>query len=511
MRRKLRAKVFDIDFAKKEVVLHDEDAQDLGVRAGSRVSLSSNGKSVGAIVNTTCKFVKEGSVGVFDEVQDALGLKEGTVVIVEAMDRPLSVNYIRKKLDGQRLEDKEIETIVDEMVSGSMSEIEISAFVCSLHTGGMDMHEVEVLTKKMAGSGDQLDFGCKTYDKHSIGGVPGNKVSLLIVPTVAAAGLVIPKTASRAITSPSGSADTMEVFAPVELGMDEIKKVVEKTGACLVWGGAVDLAPADDLMIHAEYPLDLDPRPLLLASIMSKKKSVNADFVVMDIPVGAGSKMANVKEGEVLAKDLIELGRRLGIQVECAITYGAQPVGHAIGPILEAREALKLMKDGEAPNSLVEKSCGISAILLEAAGAAEPKKGLDMAKRLLFEGETYKKFREIVKAQGGDPNVKMKDLKVGRHRHVVRSKRSGFVSNVDNHACKLIARGAGAPKDKGAGIVLEKKRGYRVEKNDVLYTIYAENKDKLEYAKAITGKMEAVRVETMVLERVKSHIHAHVK
>jgi len=511
MKRKLKVKVFDVDFAKKEVVLHDEDAQDLGVRAGSRVSVSANKKSVGAVVNTTCKFIREGQVGVFDEVQNSLGLKSGDVVGVERMDRPVGVYNIKKKLEGKTLEDSEIGTIVEEMVSGTLSDVEISAFVCALQAGGMDMHEVEVLTKKMAASGDELDFGCKTYDKHSIGGVPGNKVSLLVVPTVAAAGLVIPKTASRAITSPAGTADTMEVFAPVELGIEKIKKVVGKTGACLVWGGAVDLAPADDLMINVEYPLDLDPRPLLLASIMSKKKSVNADFVVMDIPVGKGTKVKGVKEGEELACDLIGLGKRLGIKVECAITYGAQPVGHAIGPVLEAREALRLMKEGEGPDSLVEKSCGISAILLEAGGVAKPKKGLEMAKELLLGGETYKKFKQIVRAQGGDPNVKLKDLRVGKHRHVVRSRRSGFVSGVDNHVFKLIARGAGAPRDAGAGVVLEKKRGYRVEKNDVLFTIYAENKDKLEHATAIAEKMEPTRVETMVLERVKSHIHSHVK
>lgn len=501
MRKQLKSKVFEIDFAKKEVVLHNEDAEDLGVRAGSRVRCFANKKSTAAIVNTTEKFVKRGTVGIFDEVERDLGVKNGDTISLEPMQRPDSVKSVKKKLLGEQLTPGEIRHVVDEIVNGNMSEIEISAWVCALHSGGMGLDEVEVLTNAMTETGEVLDFGGKVFDKHSIGGVPGNKISPLIIPIVAAAGLKIPKTSSRAITSPAGAADVMEVFCPVDLSIDKIKEVVNKTNGCLVWGGSVCLAPADDLMIHAEYPLDLDPRPLLLASVMSKKKAVGADFVAIDIPVGYGTKVASIKEGEVLARDFISLGVRLGMRVECAITYGGQPVGHAIGPILEAKEAYEALKHGEGPESLIAKATEIAGIILEAGGVAEPGKGAGKALEILDSGDAYKKFIEIVKAQGGK-KIDEKKLSPGKHSFTMNAGNSGYVARVDNHLVKVAARLAGAPKDKGAGIMLHKKVGTKAAKGAKLLTIYAENRDKLELAKKYAKAHNPITIESMVLERI---------
>jgi len=505
MKKQLKSKVFDIDFAKKEVVLHSEDAEDLGVRAGSRVRCFTNGKSTGAIVNTTEKFVKKGTVGIFDEVQMALSVKSGDNIFLEQMERPLSVKFIKKKLVGQKLKPDEIRRIIDDMVNGTMSDVEISAWVCALHAGGMDMDEIEVLTKAMTSSGDILDFGGRVFDKHSIGGVPGNKISPLIVPIVAAAGLKIPKTSSRAITSPAGAADVMEVFCPVSLSLEKIREVVSKTNGCLVWGGSVCLAPADDMMIHAEFPLDLDPRALLLASVMSKKSAVQPEFVAIDIPVGAGTKVANIQEGETLARDFIELGRRLGIRVECAITYGAQPVGHAAGPILEAREAYETLKNGEGPESLIAKSTEIAGIILEAGGVAPVGQGSHRALEILNSGAAYEKFLEIIKAQGGKKITK-KTLTPGRHTYTLKAGKGGYISRVDNHNIKMIARLAGAPKDKGAGIILHKKIGTKASRGGKLLTIYAENKEKLDVAKKYAKANKPIIIESMVLERIHSSI-----
>ncbi|MCK4895220.1 MAG: thymidine phosphorylase, partial [Candidatus Heimdallarchaeota archaeon] len=176
------------------------------------------------------------------------------------------------------------------------------------------------------------------YDKHSIGGIPGNKVSLIIVPTVAAAGLLIPKTSSRAITSPSGTADTMEVLCDVNFSSDEILEIAPKVRGMLVWGGTLDLSPLDEIVIHkVEQPLGIDPHSQMLASIFSKKVSTGVDHLVLDIPTGTGSKMPTREEAIQYAHESTELGRRLGIHIEAALSYGEQPLGKAVGPALEAR------------------------------------------------------------------------------------------------------------------------------------------------------------------------------
>jgi AMP phosphorylase len=190
----------------------------------------------------------------------------------------------------------------------------------------------------MVETGERLELKKKiVLDKHNIGGSIGDKTSMLLVPIIASLGYTIPKTSSRAITSPAGTADKVETIMPVDLTIDEMKEVVEKTNGCLVWGGALHLAPADDIFIRIEYPLEIDP--LLFPSIMAKKKAVGATHLVIDIPTGRGAKVKTIGDAQILAKDFITLGSMLKIKVNAAITYGEQPIGYSIGAGLEAKEA----------------------------------------------------------------------------------------------------------------------------------------------------------------------------
>jgi AMP phosphorylase len=243
------------------------------------------------------------------------------------------------------------------VVNNVLSEVELTAFVASLYMNEMTLDETAYLTKKMAENGEMLHLKRRpVFDKHSIGGVPGNKITLLIVPIVAAAGLTIPKTSSRAITSACGTADIMEVLAPVTFSSKEIEEIVERVGGIIAWGGGVNLAPADDIFIRVvEYPLAIDPHNLAICSVMAKKYAVGADFVVIDIPMGEGTKVGSMEEAKKFARNFVQLGERIGIDVECAITFGDKPIGRAIGPALEAREALRAL-EGEGPSSLIEKS-----------------------------------------------------------------------------------------------------------------------------------------------------------
>jgi AMP phosphorylase len=295
----------------------------------------------------------------------------------------------------------------------------------------------------------------------------------------------------------------MSVLANVKFSIDEFKKIVLKVGGAIVWGGALNLAPADDVFIRVEQPLKIDPKPQMLASIMAKKSSEGISYLVLDIPTGKGAKVANVEQARSLAGDFIELGRRLGITVKCGITYGGQPIGRAVGPALEAREALLALEHpDEASKSLVGKSIALAGILLEMTGLAGKGNGQDVAMDILRSGKAIKKFREIIECQGGNPSIKSEEIPIGKYVHKIISESDGYVTLVDNDVINSIARAAGAPIEKGSGVLIYAKQGYKVEKGQLLMEILAERATKLQEAVAICNYMKPLLVESMLLSTI---------
>lgn len=499
----LKAKIIPIKTGKHTVIMNQSDADEIGLFEGDRVRIISK-KSTVALVQIAVGLIEKGEVGICMGVAEECMISDGDEVNLIPIPKPKSVEYIRKKLDGKKLSRDEIYEIVRDIVNDTLTEIELTTFVLSSHIHGMDFDEIEWLTRAMVETGDVLTFeGGTVVDKHSIGGVPGNKISLIVVPVVASAGLLIPKTSSRAITSASGTADTMEVLANVNLSIEEIKEITERVGGVIAWTGATNIAPADDKIIKVEYPLAIDPRPQLLASVMAKKAAVGAKDVVIDIPVGAGSKVPDVEVGKSLANDFVELGRRLGLNVTCALTYGGQPIGRAVGPALEAWEALKALEEKRGAKSLIEKALGIAGIIFEIAGKA--LNGYEYAKSIFESGKALEKFKQIVEAQGGNPDVKSDDIQIGDKTYDFVAQIDGAVANVMNERIVKIARAAGAPKDKGAGVLLFKKGGSHVKKGDVLFRIYAEKEWKLDKAIEIAMREPPIIVSGMILERYPSY------
>jgi thymidine phosphorylase/intein/homing endonuclease len=332
---------------------------------------------------------------------------------------------------------------------------------------------------------------------NSIGGIPGDKTSLILVPIIASLGLTIPKTSSRAITSAGGTADKAECLMPVDLDLDEMKRVVEKTNGCIVWGGNLHLAPADDIFIRIEYPLSIDP--LLLPSIMSKKKAVGSTHLVVDIPTGRGTKVKTIGEANFLARDFIQLGKKLGIKVNCAITYGEQPIGYNIGPSLEAREALEVVS-GKKIYDLIDKVTNIAGILLEMVGK---KNGKDLALNVLNSGKAKRKLMEIISEQGGNDKIKPEDIPIGNKTYDIISPKNGYVLWINNFDLVEVARAAGAPKDKGAGIRLYKKLNDNVRKGEKILTIFSEKGEKLERAIKLFEDLNAIGIG----EKIEMLIH----
>lgn len=485
---RLKVEVLGIESGGKPIVfLNKADADEIGVTASARVVLKSK-KDISAIVNVTTKTVKKGSVGINEEIRQSLGRIPNSVD-VEISAFPKSLQFIRNKLEGKKLVYKEIYEIVKGVVEGNLNEGEIASFVTALHIQRMDLDEATSLALAMVETGKKLNLGKRVVDKHSIGGVPGDKTTLLVVPIVAAAGLVIPKTSSRAITSAAGTADRAEVLMQVDIKNEEMKKIVKKCNGCIVWGGALDLAPADDVFVKTEYPLYIDP--LLLPSIMSKKKAVGATHLVIDIPTGHGTKVNTIGEGDHLAKELIELGKRLGIHTHCVLTYGEQPVGLTVGPSLEAREALEVLMNKADMPDLVDKACNIAGSIFEITGK---KNGYELAKEIIRTGKAEAKLRQIIEMQGGKYNIKPNDLVVGEDTLKVKAKKNGQMLWINNNAIVEIARSAGAPKDKGAGIVFSKKIGDSVSKGDLLFTVYAEKSRKLSRAQTLLGEIDPIGI-----------------
>jgi AMP phosphorylase len=474
----LSVRPLEFEASKPTVMLNSDDADSLGVKALDRVELSVGKRRVVALVNVAEHFIRQGEVGLYGGVEEKLGLRMGERVRVMPCPPPESLMAIKKKLSGQVLRTQEMKDIVEDVVGNRLSDVEVTAFVTALYNHGMIMSEVAALSSAMAATGMRLRLSKKTtYDKHSIGGVAGDKTSMMLVPIIASAGMTIPKTSSRAITSAAGTADRVECLCPVNLDLEDIRRVVNRTSGCLVWGGAVDLAPADDSFIKIEYPLSIDP--LLLPSVMSKKKAAGADYVVIDIPTGRGAKFKSIAEAQEIGRKFIELGKKLGIRVECASTFGEQPIGHAIGPALEAREALETIGAGRGQPDLINKTCHLAGVLFDFRGI---RNGEDKALKILRSGKADRKLRQIIAEQGGDPKIGPRDIPVGSHCCAVKSNLSGRVWWMNNRSLIQIARAAGAPADKGAGIMLHRKLGEAVRRGDILFEVFAEQAFKLRMA-----------------------------
>ncbi len=485
----IKLKVKDMDIATGGTlvaILHEKDAHKLDLRSGDRVIVRYKKKEIVCIldISESRKAVPKGRIGLFEEVLDRLGVKQNDLVSLYFTGKPESVGHIRDKLLGRHLSYEELYHITDDITHDRLTDVEKTYFVSACFTYGLSVEEIVDLTRAMVETGDKLKFKGTTLDKHCIGGVPGNRTTMIVVPIVAAAGFTIPKTSSRAITSPAGTADTMECLARVELGEKEIRRVVKKTGACIVHGGSMNLAPADDKIIEVEHPLSIDAEGQLLASVMAKKASVTANYVLIDVPMGKQTKANTWKKANHLRKMFELIGKRLGMKVKVIVTDGSEPIGWGVGPLLEAEDVMKVLRnDPEAPQDLKKKAVFMAGTLLEMTGKYKKGEGMKTAKRILDKGEALKKMEEIIEAQG-----RQNKLKLSKFKYEVRSKKLGRVREIDNEAIAKIARMAGAPNDKEAGLLLRKKKHDLVKKGDLLYTIYARNEFKLSLAKDWANK-----------------------
>ncbi len=469
------ARTLDIEAGKPIVIMNEKEAQKRSIFLNDRVKINHNESSVVAIVDFSPKMRRD-EVFLFEETRKRLGVKDGETVNIELTKMPSSIDYIRNKIVGRNLSKNEIERIVEDTVNLMLSDPELTAFNIAIAMSEFSLEETYYLTESMVKTGERIDI-TNAFDKHCIGGVPGNRTTPLIVPIISAAGLKIPKTSSRAISSPAGTADTMEVLAQVDFSADEITELIKETDACMVWGGNVNLAPADDEFIRVRKSLGLDPTELVLSSVLAKKKAVGSDTVLIDIPVGEEAKIKEDDKAQETADLFEKLGSRLDMDIITLISDGSEPIGRGIGPALEARDVLRILESNgaEGPVDLKNKSLRMANMLLEEASSEL------RAEQILESGRAYEKMKQIIKAQNGDI-LKSEDIEMGKFSRIIRSKEEGRIAKVRNNSIKDIALTAGCPREKKAGLYLHQTVGDQVEKDDKLMTVYSDNKKRLQNA-----------------------------
>jgi thymidine phosphorylase len=459
-----------------------------GFQALSKVKICSNNQRILAVLNVVDddNIVTPNDLGLSEEAFAKLGLAEGQLVSIKHAEPPKSMNAVRRKIAGERLNQQDFLDIIGDITDSRYSKTEISAFIVASGQFNMDRDEVFYLTRAMIEVGEQLDWNeSLVADKHCIGGIPGNRTSMLVVPIVAAHGMLIPKTSSRAITSPAGTADTMEVLANVELDTKELHHIVRKHRACMAWGGTAKLSPADDIMIAVERPLGIDSIGQMVASILSKKLSASSTHLLIDIPLGPTAKVRHIRQAQRLRKLFEYVGDQLGIYLEVVITDGRQPVGVGIGPVLESRDVMQVLQNASnAPDDLRQKSLRLAGRILEFDPDIRGGNGYSIARDILDSGRALDMMNKIIKAQGTQP----KKYELGHLTHDVLSSASGIITNIDNLQMAHIARFAGAPMDKGAGVDLYKKLGDKIKIGQPLYRIYAEYPSGFNFALELIGR-----------------------
>ncbi len=451
-----------------------------GWTAEARVKVSHNGNSLIATLNTVeTDLLRRNEASLSTYAWNFLKAKEGDEIKISHPKALDSLSFIRSKVFENRLTAEQMNLIIKDIVEGNLSDIHIAMFLTALAGKGLNQEETLNLTSAMINSGRILSWPADlVVDKHCVGGLPGNRTTLILVPIVAAFGLMIPKTSSRAITSPAGTADTMEVFAPVNLDLATMKRVVKHENACIAWGGSISLSPADDLLIRVERSMNLDSEGQMVASILSKKISAGSNHLVIDIPIGPTAKIRTLEQAKKLKSTLEAVSKAFSLKLTTIFSDGFQPIGRGIGPALEARDVLAVLKNEKnAPQDLMDHALDLAGAVIEFSPDVKQGTGKTIAKEILISGKAYKKFVAICEMQGG-----MFEIPIAKYRHTITAKVAGTITAVNNRNLAQLAKLAGAPIFKTSGVDFLVKLGMRVSKGQPLFTIHANAQGELDYA-----------------------------
>jgi AMP phosphorylase len=388
---------------------------------------------------------------------------------------------IQKKLVGKKLTSREIFNIIDLISQRQLSDTLIAYFAAASFKGGFSDEELYFFVKAMVETGSRLNFTGIVADKHSTGGLAGTRTTLIVVPIIAAAGFKIPKISSRAITTPAGTADVMEIFAKVDFSLEKVDQLVKKVGGCIVWNNQMGIAPADDVIIKVEEELNFESFDKIIISILAKKIAASSNHIIFDIPYGPTMKIRRLIDAKLILDKFTKLGKRFNLKITSYINYSFEPAGFGVGPLLEACDALSVLEQRkDRPFPLEEKALILAGKLLDLCISDDAKlknkvtkSGIEWAREILQSGAAVKKFREIVAAQGGNQQISTGQLKLGKIKKEISLSQTGRIWRINNHNLNAIAKILGAPKVKEAGIFLFKKTNDWVKKDEPVFIFYS--------------------------------------
>lgn len=494
----LKVKKLDFTAGSKLIVLiNEEEAYHFGIHAGDKVAISWRGKKQLIVdINLSDKQIKPGEIGLYEEIWNKNSFENNEIVELNVLGRPASIQAIKKKLLGHPMTEADARSIIEDIANNRISSTEIAYFVAATFMYAYSNDELYYMTKSVAETGEIIKYSGTVVDKHSVGGIAGNRTTMVIIPIIASLGLKIPKTSSRAITSPAGTADTMEVLAPVSLSAAEMKEVVKKTNACMIWGGSFNLAPADDKILKVTYPLSLEPYDKMIVSVMAKKVATNVRYLIIDMPVGDTAKIPDMATADMLEKKFIYVAKRFGIKIRVFKNIGLDPIGQGIGPSLEARDVLRVLQQKEnRPMDLENKSIELAAELYNLVKNTGLAKARQEVTKVLKSGQAWQKMQQIIKAQGGQEKIDSEAIELGSVTHTIKATKSGKVMKTDNKNINALCRILGAPLDKKAGIYLQTEYGLSVTKGQNIYTLYASNDQRMALALAAVDKLKIFTIK----------------
>ncbi|OJW81500.1 MAG: thymidine phosphorylase [Bacteroidetes bacterium 46-16] len=468
----------------QELVIYMPESCDVckseGFQALTRVEVWFGAKSIIAALNITQDgLLGNGEVALSLSAKKKLNVKDGDLLKVRHTDPLVSIGYIRAKLYGNALDQAAYDAIIRDIADEKYSNVFITAFVSACSGRNMSIEEICYLTQAMINVGNRMSWDKEVVaDKHCIGGLPGNRTTMIVVPIIASLNIPIPKTSSRAITSPAGTADTMEVLTNVTLDMAELQAIVAKENGCIAWGGAVKLSPADDIIIRIERALDIDSEAQMIASILSKKVAAGSTHCVIDIPIGSTAKVRDMDSARQLAVQMEAVAKYVGLKIKILFSDGNQPVGEGIGPALEARDVLKVLRNNsDAPEDLKKRALTLASAIVQLTMDKSAEEADRLVTEQLNTGAAYKKLKAICIAQGG-----FKEPAQAMFSQSITAGSDGTVTKIDNRKVARLAKLAGAPDTPEAGLDFKVKLGQAIRANDELFIIYAGSKGELNYA-----------------------------
>jgi len=404
-------------------------------------------------------------------------------------------DLIIKKRDGQELTQEEINFMIKEYCEDRIPDYQMSAMLMAIYFQGMDINEIKYLTLAMVNSGKIIDLssipGIKV-DKHSTGGV-GDTTTLALAPMVAAADVPLAKMSGRGLGHTGGTIDKLESIEgfKTELSLNKFIDIIKKVGASII-SPTSDLAPADKkLYALRDVTGTIDSIPLIVSSIMSKKLAAGADAIVLDVTTGSGAFMQEYKDALKLGKIMVDIGLELGKETVAVVSNMDEPLGFAIGNSLEVKEAIEVLKD-KGPEDLRNLCLVLGAHMLKLGGAVKSyEEGKNRLEKILQEGAAFNKFKEMIAAQGGNPEIidNPELLPLAKHCTKIKADISGYIQKIDSRLIgeSAMLLGAGREKkeseiDLSVGIILKKKVGSKVNINEDLAEVYYNDSENLKEA-----------------------------